>query len=52
MPGVLVRFSGELQPGITLRDLVQGHSITAIQMGLLTVDVGARKTHKTPTTFS
>lgn len=35
---VLVRFSGELQPGITLRDLVQAIPYTAIQMGLLTVE--------------
>lgn len=34
---VLVRFSGEMQPGITLRDLVQAIPYTAIQMGLLTV---------------
>jgi len=35
---VLVRFSGEMQPGITLRDLVQSIPYTAIQMGLLTVE--------------
>merc|ERR1711939_1284634 len=34
---VLVRFSGELQPGITLRDLVHAIPYQAIQMGLLTV---------------
>mmetsp|Transcript_6544 Transcript_6544/g.9703 ORF Transcript_6544/g.9703 Transcript_6544/m.9703 type:complete len:958 (+) Transcript_6544:118-2991(+) len=33
---VLVRFSGTMQPGITLRDLVQAIPYTAIQMGLLT----------------
>jgi aconitate hydratase 2/2-methylisocitrate dehydratase len=35
---VLVRFSGEMQPGITLRDLVQAIPYTAIQKGLLTVE--------------
>ncbi len=34
---VLVRFSGELQPGITLRDLVNAIPYVAIQKGLLTV---------------
>ncbi len=34
---VLVRFTGELQPGITLRDLVNAIPYTAIQKGLLTV---------------
>ncbi len=34
---VLVRFKGELQPGITLRDLVNSIPYTAIQKGLLTV---------------
>jgi len=35
---VLVRFSGEMQPGITLRDLVQAIPWTAQQMGLLTTE--------------
>ena len=34
---VLVRFSGELQPGITLRDLVNAIPYVAIKKGLLTV---------------
>jgi len=35
---VLVRFHGEMQPGITLRDLVQSIPYTAQQMGLLTTE--------------
>ena len=35
---VLVRFSGEMQPGITLRDLVNAIPYAAIQKGLLTVE--------------
>jgi len=34
---VLVRFSGEMQPGITLRDLVHAIPLTAIDQGHLTV---------------
>jgi aconitate hydratase 2/2-methylisocitrate dehydratase len=34
---VLVRFKGEMQPGITLRDLVNAIPYVAIQRGLLTV---------------
>jgi aconitate hydratase 2/2-methylisocitrate dehydratase len=34
---VLVRFSGKMQPGITLRDLVHAIPLYAIRMGLLTV---------------
>jgi aconitate hydratase 2/2-methylisocitrate dehydratase len=34
---VLVRFSGSLQPGITLRDVVNAIPYAAIQQGLLTV---------------
>jgi aconitate hydratase 2/2-methylisocitrate dehydratase len=34
---VLVRFSGQMQPGITLRDLVHAIPLKAIEMGLLTV---------------
>ena len=35
---VLVRFTGEMQPGITLRDLVNAIPYAAIQRGLLTVE--------------
>ena len=35
---VLVRFKGEMQPGITLRDLVHAIPYTAIKNGLLTVE--------------
>ena len=35
---VLVRFSGTMQPGITLRDLVNAIPYAAIQRGLLTVE--------------
>jgi aconitate hydratase 2/2-methylisocitrate dehydratase len=34
---ILVRFKGEMQPGITLRDLVHAIPYTAIKQGLLTV---------------
>lgn len=34
---VLVRFKGEMQPGVTLRDLVNAIPYVAIQKGLLTV---------------
>jgi aconitate hydratase 2/2-methylisocitrate dehydratase len=34
---VLVRFSGTMQTGITLRDLVNAIPYVAIQQGLLTV---------------
>ena len=40
---VLVRFTGELQPGITLRDLVNAIPYSAIQRGLLTVDKKGKK---------
>jgi aconitate hydratase 2 / 2-methylisocitrate dehydratase len=40
---VLVRFSGTMQPGITLRDLVQAIPYTAIQMGLLTTEKKGKK---------
>lgn len=40
---VLVRFSGTLQPGITLRDLVNAIPYAAIQRGLLTVDKQGKK---------
>ena len=35
---VLVRFTGEMQPGITLRDLVNAIPYAALQRGLLTVE--------------
>ena len=35
---VLVRFTGELQPGVTLRDIVNAIPYVAIQKGLLTVE--------------
>ena len=40
---VLVRFKGEMQPGITLRDLVNAIPYFAIQKGLLTVDKSNKK---------
>ncbi|MGV6857883.1 MAG: bifunctional aconitate hydratase 2/2-methylisocitrate dehydratase [bacterium] len=40
---VLVRFKGEMQPGITLRDLVNAIPYAAIQEGLLTVDKKGKK---------
>ncbi len=40
---VLVRFSGEMQPGITLRDLVHAIPYYAIQQGLLTVEKAGKK---------
>lgn len=40
---VLVRFKGELQPGITLRDLVHAIPYYAIQQGLLTVEKAGKK---------
>merc|ERR1712038_1369348 len=40
---VLVRFSGEMQKGITLRDLVQAIPYTAMKMGLLTVAKQGKK---------
>ncbi|MCP4491185.1 MAG: bifunctional aconitate hydratase 2/2-methylisocitrate dehydratase [Gammaproteobacteria bacterium] len=40
---VLVRFKGELQPGITLRDLVNAIPYAAIQRGLLTVEKKGKK---------
>ncbi len=40
---VLVRFSGALQPGITLRDLVHAIPYVAIQKGLLTVEKAGKK---------
>lgn len=40
---VLVRFKGELQPGITLRDLVNAIPYVAIQQGLLTVGKEGKK---------
>lgn len=40
---VLVRFSGEMQPGITLRDLVNAIPYAALQEGLLTLDQKGKK---------
>jgi len=40
---VLVRFKGEMQPGITLRDLVNAIPYVAIQKGLLTVEKEGKK---------
>ncbi len=40
---VLVRFKGEMQPGITLRDLVNAIPYVAIQRGLLTVEKKGKK---------
>ncbi|HIP12689.1 MAG TPA: bifunctional aconitate hydratase 2/2-methylisocitrate dehydratase [Arcobacter sp.] len=40
---VLVKFSGELQPGITLRDLVNAIPHQAIKDGLLTVEKKGKK---------
>jgi aconitate hydratase 2/2-methylisocitrate dehydratase len=39
----LVRFKGEMQPGITLRDLVHAIPYYAIQKGLLTVEKKGKK---------
>ena len=40
---VLVRFSGTMQPGITLRDLVHAIPCQAMQRGLLTLDKANKK---------
>jgi aconitate hydratase 2/2-methylisocitrate dehydratase len=40
---VLVRFSGQMQPGVTLRDLVHAIPLAAIQKGLLTVAKAGKK---------
>ncbi len=40
---VLVRFRGKLQPGVTLRDLVNAIPLYAIKAGLLTVDKKGKK---------
>jgi aconitate hydratase 2 / 2-methylisocitrate dehydratase len=40
---VLVKFSGTIQPGVTLRDLVQAIPYTAQQMGLLTTEKKGKK---------
>jgi aconitate hydratase 2/2-methylisocitrate dehydratase len=40
---VLVRFSGALQPGVTLRDVVNAIPYVAIQQGLLTVEKANKK---------
>ncbi|MCX7173148.1 MAG: bifunctional aconitate hydratase 2/2-methylisocitrate dehydratase [Proteobacteria bacterium] len=40
---VLVRFKGQMQPGITLRDLVNAIPLYAIRQGLLTVEKKGKK---------
>ncbi|MGM0833892.1 bifunctional aconitate hydratase 2/2-methylisocitrate dehydratase [Halomonas qinghailakensis] len=40
---VLVRFKGERQPGVTLRDLVHAIPLYAIKKGLLTVEKSGKK---------
>ena len=40
---VLVRFKGGMQPGITLRDLVNAIPYAALQRGLLTIDKDGKK---------
>jgi aconitate hydratase 2/2-methylisocitrate dehydratase len=40
---VLVKFTGEMQPGITLRDLVNAIPYSALQRGLLTVEKKGKK---------
>ena len=40
---VLVRFSGKLQPGVTLRDMVNAIPLYAIKQGLLTVAKAGKK---------
>ncbi len=40
---VLVRFKGQMQPGITLRDLVHAIPYYAIKRGLLTVEKKGKK---------
>jgi aconitate hydratase 2/2-methylisocitrate dehydratase len=40
---VLVRFTGEIQPGVTLRDIVHAIPYVAIQKGLLTVSQENKK---------
>ena len=40
---VLVKFKGDMQPGITLRDLVNAIPYAAIQRGLLTIDKDNKK---------
>jgi aconitate hydratase 2/2-methylisocitrate dehydratase len=40
---VLVRFKGEMQPGVTLRDLVNAIPLYAIKQGMLTVEKKGKK---------
>jgi len=40
---VLIKFKGELLPGITLRDLVNAIPLFAIKKGLLTVEKANKK---------
>eukprot|EP00667_Euglena_gracilis_P002008 EG_transcript_2009 len=42
-PSVLVRFKGTIQPGITLRDLVNAIPYAAIKRGLLTIEKKGKK---------
>merc|ERR1712216_910641 len=43
MGSVLVRFTGEMQTGVTLRDLVHAIPLYAIRQGLLTVEKKGKK---------
>ena len=40
---VLVRFTGDMQPGITLRDMVNAIPYVAMQRGLMTIDKKGKK---------
>ncbi|MBR9972637.1 bifunctional aconitate hydratase 2/2-methylisocitrate dehydratase [Magnetospirillum sulfuroxidans] len=40
---VLIRFKGEMQPGVTLRDLVNAIPLYAIRQGMLTVEKKGKK---------
>ena len=40
---ILVRFTGDMQPGITLRDMVNAIPYAAMQRGLLTIDKKGKK---------
>jgi aconitate hydratase 2/2-methylisocitrate dehydratase len=40
---ILVRFKGDLQPGVTLRDVVNMIPLKAIQLGMLTVEKKGKK---------
>ena len=49
---VRVRFTGTMQPGITLRDLVHAIPYTAKQQGLLTVEKQGKVHHRMPLQIS